>query len=99
MGFGPAIVLQLAVLGGIWLLAGRGGTRPVPRLLIVGGLALAALNAATLLLAGKPWGETSAFALWGSKMVTSAGVGCAWLGRIGSGPASTRNSIAPCRWT
>ena len=74
VGFGPAIALQLAVLGGVWLLAGRGSRRPTPRILIVGGLALAVLNAATLLLAGKPWGETSAFALWGSKLLTSAGL-------------------------
>lgn len=74
VGFGPAIVLQLAVLGGVWLVAGRGSRQPTPRLLLAGGLALAVLNAATLLLAGKPWGETSAFALWGSKLVTAAGL-------------------------
>jgi uncharacterized membrane protein YedE/YeeE len=73
VGFGPAILLQLAVLGGVWLLAGRGRSTPTPRLLIAGGLALAVLNAATLLLAGKPWGETSAFALWGAKLFTAAG--------------------------
>ena len=74
VGFGPAIVLQLAVIGGMWLLAGRGSRQPTPRILLVGGLALAVLNAATLLLAGKPWGETSAFALWGAKLFTMAGV-------------------------
>ena len=31
-----------------------------------GALALALLNVLTLLLSGQPWGETSAFALWGS---------------------------------
>ncbi len=74
VGFGPAILLQLAVLGAVWLLAGRGSRQPTPRILLAGGLALAVLNAATLLLAGKPWGETSAFALWGSKLFTAAGV-------------------------
>ena len=74
VGFGPAILLQLAVLGGVWLAAGRGAKMPTPRLLIAGGLALAVLNAATLVLAGKPWGETSAFALWGSKLFTAAGL-------------------------
>ena len=74
VGFGPALAVQLAVLGGIWLLAGRGSRAPTPRILIAGGLALAVLNAATLLLAGKPWGETSAFALWGAKLFTAAGV-------------------------
>ncbi len=73
VGFGPAIVLQLAVLGGLWLLTGRATRTPPSQLLIAGGLALATLNAATLLLAGKPWGETSAFALWGSKLFTAIG--------------------------
>lgn len=34
----------------------------------VGALLLAVLNAAVLLVSGKPWGITSAFALWGSKL-------------------------------
>jgi hypothetical protein len=74
VGFGPAILLQLVVLGGLWLLAGRYSAQPTPRLLLAGGVALALLNAATLLLAGKPWGETSAFALWGAKLFTAAGL-------------------------
>lgn len=37
--------------------------------LIAGALALAAVNIATLLLAGRPWGVTSAFALWGAKIM------------------------------
>ena len=74
VGFGPAILLQLAVLAAVWLAAGRRARARTPRLLIAGGLALAALNAATLLLAGKPWGETSAFALWGSKLLTAGGL-------------------------
>ena len=74
VGYGPAIALQLAVLGAVWLFAGRASRVPPRGALIAGGLALAVLNAATLLLAGKPWGETSAFALWGSKMFTAFGV-------------------------
>ncbi|MCM2129645.1 YeeE/YedE family protein [Larsenimonas rhizosphaerae] len=35
--------------------------------LLLGALALALLNFATLALAGRPWGITSAFALWGAK--------------------------------
>lgn len=35
--------------------------------LIWGGIALVALNFVTLALAGRPWGITSAFALWGAK--------------------------------
>ncbi|MFT4814239.1 MAG: putative membrane protein YedE/YeeE [Paracoccaceae bacterium] len=36
--------------------------------LIAGALALAVVNALTLLLAGRPWGVTSGFALWGAKL-------------------------------
>lgn len=39
-----------------------------------GALALAGLNALTLWISGKPWGITSAFALWGSKAMEGAGV-------------------------
>jgi uncharacterized membrane protein YedE/YeeE len=42
--------------------------------LVWGGVVLALLNVAVLLLSGKPWGETSAFALWGSKIATSLGL-------------------------
>ena len=35
--------------------------------LVVGAIGLALANFATLALAGRPWGVTSAFALWGSK--------------------------------
>ncbi len=37
-------------------------------------LALAVLNFATLLLAGRPWGITQAFALWGSKTLDRTGL-------------------------
>lgn len=40
-------------------------TGPWP--LVAGAVALALLNFATLALAGRPWGITSAFALWGAK--------------------------------
>ncbi len=52
--------------GGTWL---RG---PWP--LVAGALGLAAVNVATLAIAGRPWGVTSAFALWGSKMAAALGV-------------------------
>ncbi|MCC6165493.1 MAG: YeeE/YedE family protein [Acidobacteria bacterium] len=42
--------------------------------LVAGALGLAAVNIATLLLAGRPWGVTGAFALWGAKALASAGV-------------------------
>lgn len=41
--------------------------------LIWGAVALALLNLATLLIAGRPWGITSAFALWGAKLARLAG--------------------------
>src|SRR5690554_4912930 len=44
---------------------GRWLTGPWP--LLLGAVALALLNFATLALAGRPWGITSAFALWGAK--------------------------------
>ena len=42
--------------------------------LVAGAVALAIGNFATLYLAGRPWGVTSAFALWGSKIVAATGV-------------------------
>ncbi len=41
--------------------------------LVAGAIALALLNFATLALAGRPWGITSAFALWGSKVAAVIG--------------------------
>ena len=42
--------------------------------LLAGALALALLNFATLALAGRPWGITSAFALWGAKLLAAGGI-------------------------
>ncbi|MDR5823351.1 YeeE/YedE family protein [Caballeronia sp. LZ043] len=42
--------------------------------LMAGGIALAVLNFATLALSGRPWGITSAFALWGAKASAMMGV-------------------------
>ena len=42
--------------------------------LAAGAVGLAGINIATLVLAGRPWGVTSAFALWGSKALVAAGV-------------------------
>jgi uncharacterized membrane protein YedE/YeeE len=47
-------------------------TGPWP--LVAGAIGLAAVNIATLLLAGRPWGVTSAFALWGAKTLSVTGV-------------------------
>ncbi|MCZ8107784.1 MAG: YeeE/YedE family protein [Burkholderiales bacterium] len=51
-----------------------GTTLAGPWPLLAGALALAAVNIATLLLAGRPWGITAAFALWGAKAAAVAGV-------------------------
>lgn len=50
----------------IWL------TGPWP--LAAGAIGLVIVNLATLLLAGRPWGVTSAFALWGAKVAQAAGL-------------------------
>jgi hypothetical protein len=42
--------------------------------LVAGAVGLAAVNIATLLISGRPWGVTSAFALWGAKALQIAGV-------------------------
>lgn len=42
--------------------------------LIAGALGLAMVNVSTLILAGRPWGVTSAFALWGAKIAAPFGV-------------------------
>ena len=42
--------------------------------LVWGAIALALLNYATLALAGRPWGITSAFALWGAKVASGLGI-------------------------
>ena len=93
LGYGPALVLQLVVLGAIGLISLAVERRRRPPLpadpptargvarvlrgswpLWAGAIALAALNGLTLLLIGKPWGVTSAFALWGSKIAVLFGV-------------------------
>jgi uncharacterized membrane protein YedE/YeeE len=48
--------------------------------LVAGAVALAIGNFATLYLAGRPWGITSAFALWGSKILDALGVDVATWG-------------------
>lgn len=42
--------------------------------LVAGAVGLAVVNIATLLLAGRPWGVTSAFALWGAKAAMAMGI-------------------------
>lgn len=47
-------------------------TGPWP--LVAGAVGLAIVNISTLLVSGRPWGVTSAFALWGAKVLDWAGV-------------------------
>jgi uncharacterized protein len=42
--------------------------------LAAGAIGLMVVNVATLLLAGRPWGVTSAFALWGAKAAAAVGI-------------------------
>ncbi len=64
--FGRLVDSELPARRSRWL---RG---PWP--LVAGAVGLAAVNLATLLLAGRPWGVTSAFALWGAKALAAVGV-------------------------
>jgi hypothetical protein len=41
---------------------------------LLGGVALALLNAATLAVAGRPWGITSAFGIWGARLLAPLGI-------------------------
>jgi uncharacterized membrane protein YedE/YeeE len=62
--------------------------------LLWGALALALGNFATLYLAGRPWGITSAFALWGSKIAMAFGADAAsWPYWQGARAASLHQSI------
>jgi len=60
--------------------------------LLWGAVGLALLNAATLLLAGHPWGITSGFALWGGQIAEALGADLAgfpyWAARQGALAAS-----------
>lgn len=64
--FGALVESPLPWRGPRWL---RG---PWP--LVAGAIGLALVNIATLLIAGRPWGVTSAFALWGAKVARALGV-------------------------
>ena len=62
--------------------------------LVWGAVALALGNFATLYLAGRPWGITSALALWGSKILLFAGVDvAAWPFWQGARAASLQQNI------
>ena len=54
--------------------AGRATALHGPWTLVAGAVGLAVVNVATLLIAGRPWGVTAAFALWGAKFLMAIGV-------------------------
>lgn len=65
-----------------------------PWTLVAGGLGLAAVNISTLLVAGRPWGVTAAFALWGSKVLMATGVDVAsWTYWQGARAADLQASV------
>jgi uncharacterized membrane protein YedE/YeeE len=45
--------------------------------LVAGAIGLALVNIATLTIGGRPWGVTSAFALWGAKWLQAVGINLA----------------------
>ncbi|MBI3042302.1 MAG: YeeE/YedE family protein [Betaproteobacteria bacterium] len=79
LGWTEALLLQLAVLGAVWVWLGRIESKRTDRLsrspgatarnstLLVGAVLLAALALLVLLVAGHPWSITWAFTLWGAK--------------------------------
>ncbi len=89
-GWQQALALNLAVFAAIWIVVSRiekkrhgevvsifkGGRSLLqgPWALMWGAVALALLNFLTLYLAGRPWGVTAAFGLWGGKFLSSIGV-------------------------
>jgi hypothetical protein len=79
-------LFALIALATLWVESRRGvtpqGRSPVdvwrrlwqgPWPFLAGGVALAVLNAATLVLSGQPWGVTWAFTLWGGKALQAVG--------------------------
>ena len=88
-GWLVALVLNLSVFAVLFAIVRKlstretrslfGGDKPYhwlhgPWPLVWGAVALALLNAATLLLAGRPWGITGAFSNWGGHALHALGV-------------------------
>mgnify|MGYP006421646181 CR=1 FL=1 len=65
----PAVTRQQVADGPVLQRLVRG---PWP--LLAGGMALAALNVATLLISGHPWSVSFGYALWGAKAATALGI-------------------------
>ena len=61
--------------GALAPLGGRGSLVFGPWPLAWGAVALALLGVATLVVAGRPWGITAAFPLWGASLIEALGLG------------------------
>lgn len=101
-GWPAALASNLLVFGLLALVLARaerrrfGSVAPIaagghllrgPWPLAAGAVALAILNFATLALAGRPWGITSAFGLWGAKLLAAGHVDIGgWGGWAAPGP-------------
>ena len=82
-GWQFALALHLAIFAIVIRWAPHDAGEPTPNTLrewftmpwplLWGAIGLALLNGVTLLLAGRPWGETSGFTLWGSKLAMQIG--------------------------
>jgi uncharacterized membrane protein YedE/YeeE len=68
------LVLERRRFGHIQPIVGRGRWLTGPWPYAWAAIALAVLNFATLVTAGRPWGVTQAFALWGSKAAEATGL-------------------------
>jgi len=100
LGWPAALVVHLGIFAAVWrfapgqapLLRPQEGVWLGPWSLITGAVGLALLNGATLVIAGRPWGETAGFALWGSKWALWVGFDVAawpcWRGNPGPLSAS-----------
>jgi uncharacterized protein len=66
-----------------------------PWSLIWGGVALVLLNFATMILAGRPWGITSAFAVWGAKAISGLGLADPSLWAFWQVPANAKALVEP----
>jgi len=81
IGWPLALLCHLSIFGAIiWSIPEQSnikqGTHDLPRspwTMTQGAIALAALNTLTLIVAGRPWGETAGFTLWGSKIAQALG--------------------------
>ena len=86
--FAGSALLERRRYGSVEGIGGPGSLVSGPWPKIWGAVAIAVLAVLTLVLAGRPWGITSAFALWGGKVVSATGYALEtwpyWAGRTGA---------------